>query len=455
MANLLRTLAAGIQRSDPTLSWQRWVDFAYNGNIYGAMHTGTLEGDREAMATNFEGFVNGAYKGSSVVFAVMHTRTLHLSEIRFAFQRLGGTGIPGADLFTSNALAPLDSPWENGTTGDLVARMSVDADLAGNAYVYRPPGSSRLFRRRPDWMTIVLQAPDDHPNAEDPDDAELVAYAYTPGGPASGNDPVIYEPRDVAHYAPLPDPLARYRGTSWIEPIVQEILGDRAATLHKQRYFQGGATPNVIVMLPQAVRNDNFKTWVDAIRSETEGPENAGKTMFLGAGATATVAGNSLREVSFKEVQGAGETRIAAAASTPPVIVGLSEGLGQATYSNYQQARRRFGDGTCRPLWRKMAASLATVLDVPAGAELMYDASAVAFLREDEKDVAEVRESQTRQIRTLIDGGYEPDAAVEAVVTGDFSRLRGNHSGLAPVQVQPRTSSQNGDQPTPTEATVE
>jgi phage portal protein BeeE len=53
--------------------------------------------------------------------------------------------------------------------------------------------------------------------------------------------------------------------------------------------------------------------------------------------------------------QGAGETRIAAAAGVPPVIVGLSEGLQAATYSNYSQARRRFADGTMRPLWRNAA----------------------------------------------------------------------------------------------------
>jgi hypothetical protein len=60
-----------------------------------------------------------------------------------------------------------------------------------------------------------------------------------------------------------------------------------------------------------------------------------------------------MKQIDFKVTQGHGETRIAAAAGVPPIIVGLSEGLEAATYSNYGQARRRFADVTMRPLWRE------------------------------------------------------------------------------------------------------
>jgi hypothetical protein len=58
-------------------------------------------------------------------------------------------------------------------------------------------------------------------------------------------------------------------------------------------------------------------------------------------GADVKTVGADLQQVDFKQVQGAGETRICAAARIPPIIVGVSEGLDSATYSNYGQARGR------------------------------------------------------------------------------------------------------------------
>ena len=95
------------------------------------------------------------------------------------------------------------------------------------------------------------------------------------------------------------------------------------------------------------------------------------------------------------------------------MIVGLSEGLQAATYSNYGQARRRFADLTMRPLWRNAAGSLEWIINTPqvnAGrAELWYDERDIAFLQEDRKDLAEIQTANASAMRQLIDGGFEPD----------------------------------------------
>jgi phage portal protein BeeE len=118
------------------------------------------------------------------------------------------------------------------------------------------------------------------------------------------------------------------------------------------------------------------------------------KTMYLAGGTKMEVVGSNLQQIDFKAVQGAGETRIAAAAGVPPVIVGLSEGLQAATYSNYGQARRRFADNTMRPLWRNFAGSLETIVPPPPGSRLWYDDRDIQALAEDKKDLAEVRSSR-------------------------------------------------------------
>jgi phage portal protein BeeE len=134
-------------------------------------------------------------------------------------------------------------------------------------------------------------------------------------------------------------------------------------------------------------------------RAGHEGALNAYKTLFLAGGADVKTVGTDFKQLDLKAVQGAGETRIAAAAGVPPVVVGLSEGLQAATYSNYAQARRRFADQTMRPLWRNAAGSLARIINVPPASELWYDDRDIPALREDEKDAADIQQSQAVTIR--------------------------------------------------------
>jgi len=147
------------------------------------------------------------------------------------------------------------------------------------------------------------------------------------------------------------------------------------------------------------------------------------------------VVGTTFRQMDFKTVQGAGETRIAAAAGVPPVIVGLSEGLAAATYSNYAQARRRFADMTIRPLWRSACSALSSIVPEPPLSRLWYDDRDIPALQEDEKDAAEIIQIQAATINGLVKEGFTPESATEAVISGDLSRLV--HTGLVSVQLQP------------------
>lgn len=398
---------------------------AYQGNTY------QLGGRQEEIGGDFRSLAAGAYQRNGVVFACMLVRQLLFSEARFQFRRIRN-GRPG-DLFGTEELRPLEQPWPGATTGDLLTRMLQDHDLAGNAFVARR--GDRLRRLRPDWVTIVLGSEDDPDGAAFDVDADVLGYMYHPGGRLSGREPVALLPFEVAHFATVPDPVAAYRGMSWLNPVVTEIMADKAATAHKLKFFENGATSNTFIALSPELKAAAFNEWVEIFREQHEGLENAYKTIILGGGADAKVIGLDFQQMEFKATQGAGETRIAAAAGVPPVIVGLSEGLQAATYSNYGQARRRFADGTMRPLWRSAAGSLAQIIRVPPDAMLWYDDRDIPFLQEDMRDAAEIQGQQASTIRQLIDAGYEADSVVDAVTNTDWSRLK--HSGLFSVQLQP------------------
>jgi phage portal protein BeeE len=339
-------------------------------------------------------------------------------------------------MFGSPDLRLLERPWPGGTTQDLLNRVIQDADLAGNSYWTSAGGE--LVRLRPDWVEIVAQK---RPLNGGQVGWRRYGYVYTEGGPQSGNDPVPLLVSDVAHFAPIPDPLATFRGMSWLTPVVREVQADRLMTRHKARYFENGATPNMIVRHAPGATQEKIEKFAERMAEKFGGAANAYKTLHLYPGADASVVGSDFQQIDFKAVSGAGETRLAAAAGVPPVIVGLSEGLQAATYSNYAQARRRFADGTMHPLWQNVAGSLEPLLpSMGDDVRLWYDATDVPFLREDEKDAAVIAETQARTIRTLVDGGYTPDSAVAAIESSDWRLLE--HSGLYSVQLQPAGATQ-------------
>lgn len=413
---------------------QMLSSFGYQGNRY------TLPGaTQEEIGNDFQGLTRYAYKANGIVFACMLLRQLVFSEARFQFRQIR-SGRPGK-MFGSEALSPLESPWPGGTTGDLLSRMEQDSSLAGNSFTARRAGG-RLARLRPDWVEIIIGSTRSDDVAAWDVDAEVVGYKYTPGGKNSGNEPEFFLADEVAHYAPIPDPEAQFRGMSWLQPIVREIMADKATTDHKLAFLENGATPNLLVKL-ETPDLTLFEKWIEKFKSERLNTIDKYGTMFLGAGADATVIGTDLQQLDFKAIQGGGETRIAAAAGTPPVIVGLSEGLQGSSLNagNYQAARRRLADGTMRPLWRNAAGSLAGVIDVPAGAELWFDDRDISFLQEDVLDAAEILSRKMLTIESGVRSGYTPESVVAAVDSGDLTLLV--HTGLFSVQLQPPGSSES------------
>lgn len=440
--------------------------FTYGGLSYGPLMGGmgitqTLAGGQmtELAPNNFIGLSMFAYQSNGPVFACMLVRQLVFSSIRFQWQQLRG-GKP-SEMFGNGDLAVLEEPWPGGTTQDLLGRMINDADLAGNSYWYKntslarlgtqSPGSE-LVRMRPDWTNIVCsQRMLERGPMLDNGRQQLgqlgwkkEGYVYSENGDHSS--PVAFMADEVVHFAPIPDPMATYRGMSWLTPILREIQADQAMTRHQRAFFDNGATVNMVVKHPDGASQEKVQTWIKEFKEKHGGVENAYKTLNLYPGADAVAVGSNMKEIDFKSVRGGGETRIAAAAGVPPVIVGLSEGLAAATYSNYGQARRRLADGTAHPLWQNMAASMQTIVKPPrTGVRLWYDARDVPFLREDEKDAASIQQVRAATIASLIASGFTPESAVAAVESNDFlGQLK--HTGLTSVQLQPP-----GDEPAPAE----
>lgn len=392
-----------------------------------------------AVPQDFAGYVSGAYAANGIVFAAAIARAAIFSEARFKY-RAFENGQPGR-IYGDGSLAPLERFPGGQTSVDFLARLIGHADFAGNAFVVR--GDGGLITLRPDWVVPVIGSRYDPVDSEAAiPDAEMIGLVYYPGGKQVAKVGRVYLPGEFRHWAPIKDPLSSWSGMSWLTPILREVMADNATTLHKLRFFENGATPNAVVTFGPDVDPDAYDAWVDAFEKKNKGAANAYKTVYLGGGTTLTPVGKDFQQIDLKAVQGAGETRIAVASGVPAVVLGISEGLAGSSLNagNYTAARRRFADMTMRPLWRSVCGVLAPFVQVPTGSELWYDDSDIPFLQEDMKDAADIAQTQAIAVRNLVDAGYQPDAAVLAVSTGNLRTLTGKHSGLYSVQLQPAGS---------------
>ena len=377
-------------------------------------------------------------------FAAQIVRSLVLSQARFTFRGRQSSGKP-RKTFGTRALSPLETPWPKATTSQLISRMELHAGLAGNAYVTnRTHGRLRVLR--PDWVAILFGSDQEPEDAATALDGEIIGYAYANGGlsaPGNGsvtgwaNRVMTLLPDEMAHWAPLPDPEGAEIGMSWITPAIRDIQMDEAATAHKIQFFRNGATPNLVVKGIPAGTQKQFDELVEMMEAKHAGVANAYKTLYLTAGADATVVGNNARDADLKALQGASETRISALSRVPASVLGISEGLAGSSLNagNFGMARRIFADTWIYPTLQDLSASLAPLIQVPNDAELWFDTSDMPILREDARDAADIEQVRQTTIVGYVNAGFTPESAVTAVNAQDVTQLV--HSGLTSAQLRP------------------
>lgn len=372
----------------------------------------------------FEQFAALAYSGNAVVFSVENRIISVFTEATFKYRNLSDKR-----LFGDPSLAKLERPWPNGSTQELLARMRQDAAFSGNAYI-RDCGD-RLERLRPDWVTIVSEVTLDALGNEV---RTVVGYLYEPTGDPDRST-AFYPVDEVAHWSPIPDPLANFRGMSWLTPVIREINGDVQMAEYREAFFKNAATPNLIIKYTGELKPEYVTALRESIQARHSGSANAFGTLVLDRGADPMIVGANMEGSAFDKIQAATETRVAAAAGVPAVVAGLREGLQASQPGELQAAIRGFVDLTVRPLWRSACAALESLVPVPPGAQLWFDTSDVSALAQGEKDKADTLQQLATTMNTWIMAGFTPDSVIAAATSGDPSLLK--HTGLISVQMQP------------------
>jgi phage portal protein BeeE len=365
------------------------------------------------------------YPGNAIAFTCIDRRMSVFGEATFKWRNLKTKKISG-----STELLKLEQPWPGGTTQDLLNRMEQDVSLAGNAFI-RDCGD-RLERLRPDWTTIVSAITYDALGEEV---REVIGYVCDPKGEDGDRSPAFYPVSEVAHWAPIPDPLANFRGMSWMTPVIRELMGDVRMAEYREKYFTNAATPNLVIKYTQKMAPERMERLRDAIQARHGGAENAFGTLVLDEGADLTIVGQDMVGSAFDALQAAGETRVCMAAGVPPVVAGARQGLQASAIGEYQVALRAFVDMKIRPNWRGACGKLQKLVNVPPGAQLWYDTTDVSALQQGEQDLATTTQLQAATIVQLRMNGFTPESAVAAVTSGDMSLLAADPNVMS-VQMQ-------------------
>ena len=399
--------------------------FMFSGNTYGVGFTWAGESRTSSVQPSISGYAT-ALLACPPAFAAQLIRGELMSQVELAWQGLRGTERAGKIVD-----APL-GVLANASRSGVLEQAEWHAGVGGTAFIHVNRSTGVVRALRPDWVTVVIGSDQSPEEAAYALDGEIVGYVYRPGGTGR---PVTLLASDVAHWAPIPDPLSPWRGMSWLTPVLREMQGDFLATEHKLKFFENAGTPNMVFSLDPSVTPEQLRDFKIATDDALSGVDNAYKNLYLGGGADVTVVGRDMAQLEFAATLAAGENRIAVASRVPAAILGVKEGLQGSTLNagNFAQARRAMADTWLFSNLKSLCAALEKLVTPPAGTRLWYDPN-IPFLRDDAKDAAQVNATNAQALRNLVDGGFDPGSVVAAITANDMSLLV--HTGRLSVQLQ-------------------
>jgi HK97 family phage portal protein len=370
------------------------------------VHTNTWDvGQPVYPLANFETNVRYGFRKNELIYACVALKadSAAIPTLR-VYRRSDGTELPDHPC---RALIQRPNPFM--TEFDWVSITLMLLDLAGRAYWEKQRSRSGavvgLWPLRPDWVQPIVSAT-----------GLPGGYQYAPPGVSS---PITLDARDVLEFK-LWDPLNLYQGMPPVSVAARIGDVDNAITDYLKKFFeQGGIPPGLLsskLKLTDAQVTDIRRRW----RERYGGWQNWTDPVILDSDASYQKTGSSFEEMGFDVLDARDEARICSILRVPPILVGTKVGLSNATYSNYEQARKAWWQDDLSPQYKRIADECQNDLASEFGddIELRWDFSAVPALQEDRNVVYE------RARAALAGGGitvneYRQAIGLPRVVGGD------------------------------------
>src|SRR6266568_4520765 len=161
--------------------------------------------------------------------AITLVRQMLLSEATFKLQNK-----VTKQLYGTQDLRILEESWPNGTSGDLLSLMELGASSAGNAFIAAVEDDELLWLP-PKEVTIVSEMVTSSRGVRY---RRPLGYDWDPkltAAPGENRDrqAQFFTVDEVAHWAPIKDSAANFRGMCWLTPVIREVAADQGLTQYK------------------------------------------------------------------------------------------------------------------------------------------------------------------------------------------------------------------------------
>lgn len=282
------------------------------------------------------------------------------------------TGEDEVDQHPLLTLLNKPNPLQGGNT--LMESIISTLLLSGNAYIEavsptdQPP--AELYVLRPDRMRVIPGA-----------NGFPQGYEYQINGRSrkalvdelTGESPILH----LKFFHPLND----WYGLSPLEAALKGIDLHNTVAGHNLALLQNGGRPSGALMVKSsgALTQEQRAQLKEDLQDVYEGTRNAGKIMVLEGDFEWKEMGLSPKDLDFIEGKNVSAREIAQVFGVPPMLVGVP---GDATFSNYKEARLHLWEDTILPLLDMVVNHLNLWLtpQFGDGFSLSYDTDAIPAL---------------------------------------------------------------------------
>lgn len=174
-------------------------------------------------------------------------------------------------------------------------------------------------------------------------------------------------------------PLNEAYGMSPLEAASSAIDQHNAVGMHNLSLLQNGGRPSgaFFIKTSTPLTEDQRQRLKHDLRTGYEGGQNAGKLLMLEGDMEWKELGLSPKDLDFSEGKNTSAREIAQAFGVPPMLVGVP---GDATFSNYKEARFHLWEETILPLLELVVSTLNLHLVPIYRVRLGYDLNAIPAL---------------------------------------------------------------------------
>ena len=318
----------------------------------------------------------GYYPKSALVYSAIKLRQDAVARVPLVVYRGEGERPAGAD---NPAQRLLDRPNPFWTRGDLWRATETYLGLWGSAFwgLERDSGGrvAEIWPLRPDRMRVV------------PDEESYVrGFVYMAGGQEAAS----YLPEDVVWMRYF-NPLEEYAGLSPMAPLrlsvdmgLDSLRASRSALLND-------SAPGVFIETQDTPSEDEVREFHERWEARFQGVDKVRRPAFLSGGMTVRSLGFSPREMEyFRNMRWSLEDVSRVYGVPKPMLADME----QATFSNFNTARRVFWEDTIVPQLGFYEEALNAGLMPGLGDGTLragFDVSGVEALRETENDRAKRR----------------------------------------------------------------